>query len=169
MATLVSSKVAEKDLELIVRVDPGLPDYLVGDVGRIRQIVTNLMGNAVKFTEQGHVYVNVEGVVANGDESGVAKLKISVEDTGIGIPQEKLDRVFDKFSQVDTSATRKHEGTGLGLSIASSLVELMDGTIDASSDYGSGSTFWFEIDLPVHGEQKGQEAGARWMFRVHVS
>ncbi len=153
VATLVSSKVAEKDLELIVRVDPNLPASLVGDVGRIRQIVTNLMGNAVKFTEKGHVYVNVEGTAETGDNHGVAKLRISVEDTGIGIPKEKLDRVFDKFSQVDTSATRKHEGTGLGLSIASSLVELMSGKIGANSDYGSGSTFWFEIDLPVHGEQ----------------
>ena len=157
VATLVSSKVAEKDLELIVRVDPGLPEILVGDVGRIRQIVTNLMGNAVKFTEQGHVYVNVEGTVYGSGEKARAKLKIAVEDTGIGIEQEKLERVFDKFSQVDTSATRKHEGTGLGLSIASSLVELMGGSIGADSEYGSGSTFWFEIELPVHGEQQARK------------
>jgi len=156
VATLVSSKDAEKDLELIVRVDPALPDFLVGDVGRIRQIITNLMGNAVKFTEHGHVYVNVEGKVTNHSENGVsvASLRVSVEDTGIGIAKEKLARVFDKFSQVDTSATRKHEGTGLGLSIASSLVELMGGEIGAESEPGVGSTFWFEFELPVHGEQK---------------
>jgi len=158
MATLVSSKVAEKDLELIVRVDPELPLTLVGDVGRFRQIVTNLMGNAVKFTEAGHVYVNVERVSEALENAGdVTKLRVSVEDTGIGIPQEKLDKVFEKFSQVDTSATRKHEGTGLGLSIASSLVELMGGKIGADSEYGSGSTFWFEIELPVHSEQKSKK------------
>jgi len=155
VATLVSSKVAEKDLELIVRVNPDLPDYLVGDVGRIRQIVTNLMGNAVKFTEQGHVYVNVEGTVETGVEGSttIAKLHFSVEDTGVGIPTDKVDSIFNKFSQADTSATRKHEGTGLGLSIASSLVQLMGGKIGVKSEYGIGSNFWFEIELPVHGEQ----------------
>ncbi|MDJ0614633.1 MAG: response regulator [Rhizobiaceae bacterium] len=152
VATLVSAKVAEKDLELIVRVDPNLPKTMVGDVGRIRQIVTNLMGNAVKFTEMGHVYVNVEGqVIKNGDEN-LAELRFSVEDTGIGIPQEQCDKVFQKFSQVDTSATRKHEGTGLGLSIASSLVKLMGGEIGVESSIGRGSTFWFTVTLPVEEE-----------------
>ena len=153
VATLVSSKVAEKDLELIVRIDPALPEFLVGDVGRIRQIITNLMGNAVKFTEEGHVYVNVEGDVAEGGENGIAKLRVAIEDTGIGIPEDKLAIVFDKFSQVDASATRKHEGTGLGLSITTALVDLMGGKIGADSEVNAGSTFWFEIDLPVHGEQ----------------
>jgi signal transduction histidine kinase/DNA-binding response OmpR family regulator len=147
VATLVSSKVAEKDLELVVRIDPSLPEMFVGDVGRIRQIVTNLMGNAVKFTEEGHVFIDVNGTV----EGGNAKLKIAIEDTGIGIPQEKADRVFEKFSQVDESATRKHEGTGLGLAISSSLVELMGGDIGVTSELGEGATFWFEITLPVHG------------------
>lgn len=154
VATLVSSKVAEKDLELIVRVDPAIPEMLVGDVGRIRQVVTNLMGNAVKFTEQGHVYVNVDGQdIPEEGKHSIAKLRIAVEDTGIGIPEDKVGKVFDKFSQVDTSATRKHEGTGLGLSICQHLVELMGGTISADSENGVGSTFWFEIDLPIDGEQ----------------
>ena len=154
VATLVSSRVAEKDLELIVRVNPQLPDYMVGDVGRIRQIVTNLLGNAVKFTEQGYVYVNVEGQTDAGTKQRQrTRLCVTVEDTGIGIPKEKLSKVFDKFSQVDASATRKHEGTGLGLSIASSLVELMGGRIGAESELGTGSKFWFEIELPVHCEQ----------------
>jgi len=163
VATLVSSRVAEKDLELIVRVDPGLPNFLVGDVGRIRQIITNLMGNAVKFTDQGHVYMNVEGTVEDdvGSDYGLAKLKFSVTDTGIGIPPDKINKVFDKFSQVDTSATRKHEGTGLGLSIASSLVKLMGGTIGVNSEDGEGSTFWFEIDLPVHSEQTHKKRAPR--------
>ena len=164
VATLVSSKVAEKDLELIVRVDPDLPEILVGDVGRIRQIVTNLMGNAVKFTEQGHVYVNVDGTLAGEGEDKTARLKFSLEDTGIGIPKEDLDKVFEKFNQVDTSSSRKHEGTGLGLSIASSLVELMDGRMGVESVVGSGSTFWFEIELPVHAEQ-----GAKKRIPVDVT
>ena len=147
VATLVSSKVAEKDLELVVRIDPQLPEMFVGDVGRIRQIVTNLMGNAVKFTEEGHVFIDVSGTVENGN----ANLKIAIEDTGIGIPEEKARRVFEKFSQVDESATRKHEGTGLGLAISSSLVELMGGKIGVHSELNKGSTFWFEISLPVHG------------------
>jgi len=152
VATLVSSKVAEKDLELIVRIDPKLPEMIVGDVGRIRQIVTNLMGNAVKFTEKGHVYVNVDGQVIKNGDGDFAKLRFSIEDTGIGIPQEQCNTVFDKFSQVDTSATRKHEGTGLGLSISSSLVKLMEGQIGLESTVGQGSTFWFQVELPIHGE-----------------
>ena len=153
VAALISSKVAENDIELIVRVDPNLPKFLIGDIGRIRQILTNVLGNAVKFTEQGHVYVNVDGGVTADEENGVANLNIRVEDTGIGIHQDQLDQVFEKFSQVDASATRKHEGTGLGLSIASSLVKLMGGTMGVESKLGCGSTFWFKIALPVHGEQ----------------
>ncbi len=151
VATLVSTKAAEKDLELILRIDPSLPKMLVGDVGRLRQIVTNLLGNAVKFTEKGHVYINVEGDSASTDAT-ITELKVSVEDTGIGIKEDECEKVFSKFSQVDTSATRKHEGTGLGLSITSSLVKLMDGNIGVKSKLGEGSTFWFTIKLPVHGE-----------------
>jgi len=150
VATLVSTRVSEKNLELIVRVSPDFPQSLLGDVGRVRQIVTNLIGNAVKFTEQGHILVNLELVEISEGDDKVASIKISVEDTGIGIPEEKLDSIFDKFSQVDTSATRKFEGTGLGLSIASSLVKLMSGKIGVTSNDGEGSIFWLELDLPVH-------------------
>jgi len=145
VAALFSSKLVEKDLELAVRIKPGLPDILIGDVGRIRQIVTNLIGNAVKFTDEGHVLIDVDGHV----ENEVARIKFSIVDTGIGISSEKSERIFDKFSQVDESATRKHEGTGLGLAISSSLVELMGGEIGVESELGSGSTFWFEIALPI--------------------
>ncbi|MEM7214931.1 MAG: response regulator [Pseudomonadota bacterium] len=153
VATLVSAKVAEKDLELIVRVDPSIPNMMVGDVGRIRQIVTNLLGNAVKFTEKGYVYVNVDGGVKRTDIGDQIELKFSVEDTGIGIPPDECDKIFQKFNQVDTSATRKHEGTGLGLAIASSLVKLMDGEIGVESEIGHGSTFWFTLKLQSHSEQ----------------
>ncbi|PBC20449.1 MULTISPECIES: PAS domain-containing protein [unclassified Mesorhizobium] len=151
VATLVSTRAKEKDLELIVRVEPRLESLFIGDVGRIRQIVTNLVGNAVKFTDEGHVLVDVTGErVPTG-----TRLTISVTDTGIGIPEEKLKLVFEKFSQVDTSSTRRHEGTGLGLAITSRLVELMGGTIGVESAEGKGSTFWFTVTLPRAG-QSGQ-------------
>lgn len=152
VATLVSSKVAEKDLELVVRIDPTLPDMFVGDLGRIRQIVTNLMGNAVKFTETGHVFIDVSGSIIEDPAGDKARINVAIEDTGIGIPEEKASKIFEKFSQVDESATRKHEGTGLGLAISASLVELMGGEIGVTSTYGEGSRFWFEITLPVHGK-----------------
>lgn len=152
VATLVSSRVSEKDLELIVRIDPALPEQMVGDVGRVRQIVTNLIGNAVKFTEQGHVFVNVMPAPDAATKLDYKRLRFEVEDTGIGIPEEKCAAVFEKFSQVDTSSSRKHEGTGLGLTIASSLVEIMGGKIGVESEVGKGSKFWFEIELPAHSE-----------------
>jgi PAS domain S-box-containing protein len=150
VATLMSARVAEKDLELIVRVDPQLPRMLVGDVGRIRQIVTNILGNAVKFTDAGHVLVEVTG--ENSADGGKCALRFAIQDTGIGIPTEKLDRIFEKFSQVDSSATRRHEGTGLGLAISRSLVELMGGTVAVESTVGEGSTFRFAFELPVHAQ-----------------
>lgn len=146
VATLVSARVAEKNLELIVRVDPRLPAHVVGDAGRFRQIITNLLGNAVKFTEKGHVLIDVGGEIVND----VVQLKIRVEDTGIGIPAEKLQNVFEKFAQVDGSSTRRHEGTGLGLAIAARLVDLMAGKIGVESEIGRGSVFWFAMPLPAH-------------------
>ncbi|UVK42189.1 response regulator [Mesorhizobium sp. AR07] len=146
VATLVSARVAEKNLELIVRVDPRLPAHVIGDAGRFRQIVTNLLGNAVKFTEKGHVLIDVGGEIVND----VVQLKVRVEDTGIGIPAEKLQNVFEKFAQVDGSSTRRHEGTGLGLAIAARLVDLMAGKIGVESEIGRGSVFWFAVPLPAH-------------------
>ncbi len=146
VATLVSARVAEKNLELIVRVDPRLPAFVVGDAGRFRQIVTNLLGNAVKFTEKGHVLIDVSGEVADG----VVALTVRVEDTGIGIPADKLQNVFEKFAQVDGSSTRRHEGTGLGLAIGARLIDLMGGRIGVESEIGRGSVFWFSVPMPVH-------------------
>jgi signal transduction histidine kinase/DNA-binding response OmpR family regulator len=146
VAALLATRVAEKDLELIVRVDPELPALLVGDVARFRQIVTNLVGNAVKFTEKGHVLVDVSGRL----EDEVAHLEICVEDTGIGIPEDKCLQIFEKFSQVDATSTRRHEGTGLGLAIASRLAEMMGGRIGVESKIGQGSTFKVHLRLPIH-------------------
>lgn len=158
VATLVSSKAAEKDLEFLVRIDPQLPDFIIGDVGRLRQIITNMMGNAVKFTEEGHVYANVKAVggLTDSGSDKIQRLRFEIEDTGIGIPGEDVEKVFDKFSQVDASSSRKHEGTGLGLSIASSLVKLMGGEFGVTSEYGMGTTFWFEISLKVDQSQQKQ-------------
>ncbi|WP_299870409.1 response regulator [uncultured Hoeflea sp.] len=158
VATLMSSRVVEKDIELVVRIAPGLPDRLIGDPGRIRQVLTNLVGNAVKFTEQGHVMVEITWRDAEslqqqaGDDSEPARrlaISFAVRDTGIGIPEDKIEAVFDKFSQVDGSSTRKHEGTGLGLAIATRLVDLMGGRIKVESALGEGSTFSFEIEMNV--------------------
>ncbi|MFI0848512.1 response regulator [Mesorhizobium sp. IMUNJ 23232] len=144
VATLLSTRAKEKDLELIIRIAPDLSDNYVGDVGRIRQIVTNLIGNAIKFTEAGHVLVEA----TNSDGADGTNLRISVTDTGIGIPKDKLGAVFEKFSQVDASSTRRHEGTGLGLAITSRLVAMMGGTVGVESIEGLGSTFSCTFSLP---------------------
>ncbi|MBA3446222.1 MAG: response regulator, partial [Pseudaminobacter sp.] len=154
VATLVSTRAKEKDLELIVRVAPDLHDLFIGDVGRIRQIITNLVGNAVKFTDSGHVLVDVSGETIEG----VAHMRIAVTDTGIGIAASKVALVFEKFSQVDASSTRRHEGTGLGLAITSRLVELMGGEIGVESIEGQGSTFWFTLALANAGKPEGRRA-----------
>jgi signal transduction histidine kinase/DNA-binding response OmpR family regulator len=145
VATLLSARVAEKDIELIVRIDPSVPRIVEGDAGRIRQIVTNLVGNAIKFTERGHVLVEVTAEPRGAN----ALLKVRVEDTGMGIPEYLLKKVFEKFSQVDASSTRRHEGTGLGLAIASRLVAMMGGKVDVESTVGKGSVFSFTMLLPV--------------------
>lgn len=146
IAALLSGAAADKDLELAVRIQPDLPEVLVGDAGRIRQIVTNLVANGIKFTEDGHVLANLSGL----REGDMVRLRLEVEDTGIGIPDDKRTTIFDKFSQVDGSNTRQHEGTGLGLSISKLLIEQMGGEIGFESVYGEGSTFWCEIPLSVH-------------------
>ncbi|SOE16743.1 signal transduction histidine kinase [Hoeflea halophila] len=153
VATLMSSRVVEKDIELVVRIAPGLPDKLIGDAGRIRQILTNLVGNAVKFTEHGHVMVDINWrKVDSVNAADRLAISVAVRDTGIGIPADKQEAIFEKFSQVDGSSTRKHEGTGLGLAIATRLVEMMGGKIVLDSQVGVGSTFSFTIEMDVDGQ-----------------
>ncbi len=145
VAALVASRAQEKKIEVIVRFQPGLPNVMIGDGGRIRQVVTNLVGNAVKFTDKGYVLINVSGAVT-ADEAAV---RVEVTDTGLGIASEKLERIFDAFQQADTTTTRKFGGTGLGLSISSRLIEAMGGKIGVTSEVGEGSTFWFEVAMPA--------------------
>jgi signal transduction histidine kinase/CheY-like chemotaxis protein len=146
MAELMASKAQEKELDLILRFSPDTPSRVVGDPGRIRQILINLSGNAVKFTAKGHVYVSVECEERTGDQ---ARLRFSVADTGIGIPASKLGHIFERFTQADASTTRKYGGTGLGLPISKKLVELMGGKMGVESKVGEGSRFWFTLPLPV--------------------
>lgn len=145
VTTLLSTKVMESGVDLLLRIQPDLPATYLGDVGRIRQILTNIIGNAVKFTHTGHVLIDVNGSVKND----TASLVIKVIDTGIGIPADQLNHVFDKFSQADGSTTRQYGGTGLGLPISKNLVKLMGGDISVDSKTGEGSTFEVCITLPV--------------------
>lgn len=141
----------EKDLELACRLMPEVPVHLIGDPVRLRQVLTNLVGNAIKFTESGEVVLEVglaEASPGGEEESEPITLLFSVKDTGIGIPPEKLEYIFDKFTQADTSTTRRYGGTGLGLPITKRLVELMGGRITVTSQPGQGSTFSFTIRLP---------------------
>jgi two-component system, sensor histidine kinase and response regulator len=149
VAEILATKVEAKGLDLILRYDPAAPHHLVGDTGRLRQVLTNLAGNAVKFTHTGHIFINVECEKQTDAETS---LRISVEDTGIGIPEEKLDHIFEKFTQADASTTRQYGGTGLGLAICTQLIELMGGEIGVNSSPGNGSTFWFKLCLPRHSE-----------------
>ena len=122
-----------------------MPRRFLGDAGRIRQIVTNLVGNAVKFSQAGQILTTVDCQLQDGH----ALLRVSVEDNGPGIPVAKMGTLFQKFSQGDSSATRLHGGTGLGLAICRQLVELMGGTIGVSSQPAGGSTFWFTLKLQL--------------------
>ena len=135
-----------KGLELAFRVDPAVPRYVIGDAGRIRQILINLVGNAIKFTEHGEVYIDAE---VKELTEGEMVLSISVSDTGVGIPPERCEAIFQEFEQADTSVTRRFGGTGLGLAISARLVELMGGTIDVESEVGHGSTFRFDLRLQL--------------------
>ena len=155
-AATLALRAHEKGLELLCAIEPSVPTLLRGDPGRLRQIVTNLAGNAVKFTEKGEVAIRVS--VLDRD-AGSALLRVAVRDTGIGIPADKIGLLFDKFSQADVSTTRRYGGTGLGLAISKRLAELMGGTAGVSSEEGKGSEFWFEVRLATQtGEPHGVAA-----------
>jgi PAS domain S-box-containing protein len=140
---LLSSKAVDKGLEIGALVKPGTPSQIVGDPLRLRQIIVNLLGNAVKFTEEGSVSVILE---MRKGEKNKHQLHFAIQDTGIGIPKSRMNRLFKSFSQVDSSTTRKFGGTGLGLIISKKLIELMSGKIWVESEEGKGSTFHFTIN-----------------------
>ncbi len=144
----------QKDLDFLSYVEPGTPTLLQGDPGRLRQILVNLVGNAVKFTDEGEVSVFCS-VIDNLEDSAV--IRFAVRDTGIGIPVDKQKKIFESFTQADGSVTRKYGGTGLGTTISEQLVELMGGSIQLESEEGRGSNFWFDLSLL---KQAGQTASA---------
>jgi signal transduction histidine kinase/CheY-like chemotaxis protein/HPt (histidine-containing phosphotransfer) domain-containing protein len=143
-AAVIAVRAHESGLEFVCLADPDVPGHLTGDPGRLRQILLNLAGNAVKFTRQGEVSVRTSLVSDDGAE---VALRFSVKDTGIGIPASKQAILFDKFTQADSSTTRQYGGTGLGLAISKQLAELMGGEIGLESEEGTGSEFWFTIRL----------------------
>jgi len=146
---LLAPNASDKMIDLAYIIDNGTPNTINGDVTRLRQILTNLISNAIKFTEKGEVVVSVSGTPS---DEGKYELKFAVKDTGIGIPENKLHRLFQSFSQVDSSTTRNYGGTGLGLVISKRLAEMMGGKMWVESKYGEGSTFYFTIhamDVPV--------------------
>jgi signal transduction histidine kinase/CheY-like chemotaxis protein len=152
---LLAPQLETRDIDLILEYPATVSTRFVGDGGRIRQIVTNLVGNALKFTERGQVLIIVS---CRTKDTGGVKLRITVADTGLGIPQDKLDRLFQKFSQVDSSTTRRFGGTGLGLAISKQLVDLMGGVMGVESQPGMGSKFWLEVLMLLDSQPAAEPA-----------
>jgi signal transduction histidine kinase/CheY-like chemotaxis protein len=152
---MLSLKALEKDIEIVCNIDPRFPSQFFGDEVRIRQILMNLLGNAIKFTDGGEIFVTVQKIRPAYEKNGkkFLDIKICVKDTGIGIADEKLQSIFESFTQADSSTTRKFGGTGLGLTISKRLAELMDGSLRVESVHGEGSLFTFQLTLEVVNEQ----------------
>ncbi|MFY2824360.1 response regulator [Ruegeria sp. MALMAid1280] len=152
VAMLLQPSVRDKGLSLLVDYDLFLPTLFVGDPGRVRQVLTNLVGNAVKFTAEGHVLIRATGVP--NSETNTCDIHVAIEDTGIGIEADKIGHIFGEFNQVEDEKNREFEGTGLGLAITNRLVTLMGGTVWVESEPGQGSCFGFRVSLPtVEGPQ----------------
>ncbi len=142
---ILTPQAREKELTLEVDIDPEVQGYYLGDYGRLRQVMVNLVGNAIKFTREGKVAINIRCI---GGEQDRPRIRTEVTDTGIGIPEDAIDKLFTSFTQVDASTSRRFGGTGIGLAICRKIVQAMDGEIGVHSIPDQGSTFWFEIDLP---------------------
>jgi signal transduction histidine kinase/DNA-binding response OmpR family regulator len=158
---MLASKAAEKELDLVLQYSPRMPRRFIGDPGRIRQVLVNLAGNALKFTAKGQVLIRMD--LQEADDAG-ALIRVEVEDSGIGIPDDKLGRLFQRFSQADSSTSRLYGGTGLGLVICQRLIEMMGGVIAVRSEAGTGSTFWFSLRLPLD-----PDPAPRWSPKAQVT
>jgi signal transduction histidine kinase/ActR/RegA family two-component response regulator len=150
-AQIAQVQAKEKGLVFRTEVDEEVPEQLIGDLVRIRQIMSNLVGNAIKFTSRGEVRAGIR--ILSRQENSI-RLRFSVEDSGIGIPQDKLEAVFESFNQADTSTTRKYGGTGLGLAISRQLARILGGDLHVSSRSGEGSLFWLDLDLGTDVEER---------------
>lgn len=164
---LLSVKALEKNIELISKITPTIPSQCIGDANRIKQILLNLIGNAIKFTEKGEIEVIVEPKEKAYVKEGKRwiDLVISVKDSGIGIAPEKLESIFESFTQADSSTTRKYGGTGLGLTISKSLAELMGGILSVTSEVGKGSNFKLHLPLQIVSEKPSTEFSQRLLLR----
>ncbi len=151
VAEVINIKAQEKGVEILIRFAPSMPRYVIGDPSRIKQIFLNLATNAVKFTQDGHILFNLD---VNQEYDGKIEFYASVEDTGIGIPEDKQDYIFQKFNQADETTTRKFGGTGLGLAICQELTKCMQGDIGVESILGAGSKFWFTFSIEKDTEQE---------------
>lgn len=160
VATMMQARAIEKDIEMIVRYAADIPEGVVCDDSRLRQVLGNLIGNAVKFTQSGYVLVEVTGE----RKDAAIEVKIMVKDTGIGIDEEQIERMFDKFVQADSSHTRSYGGTGLGLAICKNITDLMGGELSATSIRGEGSSFWLTLTLPIDESIQSVQHEARAEF-----
>jgi signal transduction histidine kinase/CheY-like chemotaxis protein len=158
-----SHKTAEKNIELNVHLDAALPRRVIGDFQRIKQVLVNLVGNAIKFTEKGEILLLVRQVTRQTSLGDQTVLHFSVRDTGIGIPSDKIGQLFQAFNQADASTTRKYGGTGLGLAISKKLVKIMGGEISVISAEGKGSDFFFELPLQVAADDESREEELVWL------
>jgi len=169
-ADLLGAKAREKDISLLTYIDPHLPSYVLGDPGRIGQILLNFIGNAIKFTKSGNIIVRVVAETTQSQDIQKPQIVFSVQDTGIGISEEAKKRLFLPFSQADSSTARKFGGTGLGLSISKHLIQLMGGEFGVESTEGKGSTFWFRLTLPLaEGEQMENHKKSNFILENGIS
>ncbi|MEO0916430.1 MAG: ATP-binding protein, partial [Pseudomonadota bacterium] len=166
VAMLLTPGAVGKGLQVAVDYDMFLPTRFVGDAGRVRQVLTNLVGNAIKFTNEGYVVIQVVGLPSSSD--GTYRVHVTVEDTGVGIPSSKLDDIFREFHQVENEHNRGHDGTGLGLAISARLISLMGGEIWVDSEEGRGSAFGFQVSLPAMEDEEEEFITPAWMDRAVV-
>jgi len=166
VADVFSYRAAEKDIELNFHVDAALPRFFLGDFQRVKQVLVNLTGNAIKFTEKGEILILARQVSRRTKEGDIPHIHFSVRDTGIGIPADKIGQLFQAFIQADTSTTRKYGGTGLGLAICRKLCRLMGGEISVVSENNRGSDFFFEIPLRISPDNEGRDEENLWLDTV---